>query len=202
MNSLGQLLRREVNPLLAAIVCAAVLVGSLMLMIQGRAAILREGSEIVLKVAPVDPRDLMRGDYVILRYDAISRVDGSLLLEAWPDHDSYVPLWLTLETGEDGLGQISAVTMDKPETAPADAVYLKSEPVLLRAENHPKTGSMTLSLKFGIERYYVPEGEGLEIEAARNQGRTTVAIRVSENGTAQIARLMIDGETLYEEPLY
>ena len=202
MKALGRLLRREVNPLLAALICTAVLIGTLAVMIQGRAAVLREGREIVLKVAPVDPRDLMRGDYVTLRYDAMSRVDGSQLLEVWPDHDSYVPLWLSLETGEDGLDQMVAVTLEKPETVPANAVHLKSEPVLLRADSHPKTGSMTLSLKFGIERYYVPEGEGLEIEAARNQGRTTVAIRVAENGTAQIARLMIDGETLYQEPLY
>jgi hypothetical protein len=40
----------------------------------------------------------------------------------------------------------------------------------------------------------VPEGEGLEIEKARNEGRTTVAIRVSDAGVAQIARLMIDGK--------
>ena len=59
-----------------------------------------------------------------------------------------------------------------------------------------------LSLRFGIERYYVPEGEGLLIEDARNEGRTTVAIRVSASGEPQIARLMIDGETLYSEPLY
>jgi uncharacterized membrane-anchored protein len=83
-----------------------------------------------------------------------------------------------------------------------DAVYLRSDPVRLRGEDNPRTGKMTLSLTFGIERYYVPEGEGLEIEAARNEGRTTVAIRVSEAGVAQIARLMIDGKTLYEEPLY
>ena len=63
MSTLGGLLRRELNPLLAAIICSVVLVGTLVLMIQGRAAILREGTEIVLKTAPVDPRDLMRGDY-------------------------------------------------------------------------------------------------------------------------------------------
>jgi uncharacterized membrane-anchored protein len=202
MSTLGGLLRRELNPLMAAIICSVVLVGTLVLMIQGRAAILREGTEIVLKTAPVDPRDLMRGDYVRLRYEAISSVNGALLEEVWPEQDSFLPLWLTLAPGEDGLGQIRAVTLEKPENASVDAVYLRSDPVRLRGEDNPRTGSMTLALTFGIERYYVPEGEGLEIEAARNEGRTTVAIRVSEAGVAQIARLMIDGKTLYEEPLY
>jgi uncharacterized membrane-anchored protein len=35
---------------------------------------LRTGEEVLLKTLPVDPRDLFRGDYVILRYD-VSRVD-------------------------------------------------------------------------------------------------------------------------------
>ena len=38
-------------------------------MIEGRASILRSGTEVLLKTAPVDPRDLLRGDYVILTYD-------------------------------------------------------------------------------------------------------------------------------------
>jgi uncharacterized membrane-anchored protein len=37
-------------------------------MIESRAAILRDGTEIVLQVEPIDPRDLMRGDYVRLQY--------------------------------------------------------------------------------------------------------------------------------------
>ena len=38
-------------------------------MIAGRAAILRDGREVLLKVEPVDPRDLLRGDYVVLTYE-------------------------------------------------------------------------------------------------------------------------------------
>lgn len=79
MSMLDRLLRRELNPLLAAIVCSVVLVGSLVVMIQGRAAILRDGTEIVLKTEPVDPRDLMRGDYVRLGYTDISSIDKGLI---------------------------------------------------------------------------------------------------------------------------
>jgi uncharacterized membrane-anchored protein len=79
---------------------------------------------------------------------------------------------------------------------------LKSKPVrMLLAEPSGRNNAGSHS-HFGIERYYVPEGEGLEIEKARNEGRTTVAVRMSDDGEPQIARLMIDGETLYEEPLY
>ncbi|EAB6717932.1 hypothetical protein DUP91_26775, partial [Salmonella enterica subsp. enterica] len=43
-------------------------VGFLGWMIQGRAAILRDGREVLLRVQPVDPRDLLRGDYVVMSY--------------------------------------------------------------------------------------------------------------------------------------
>src|SRR5688500_14903150 len=38
---------------------------------------LRSGTEILLETAPVDPRDLLRGDFVILNYK-ISTIDGTL----------------------------------------------------------------------------------------------------------------------------
>ena len=202
MNALGQLLRREVNPVLAGIVSAVVLVGVLVFMIQGRVAILRDGTEIVLRTAPVDPRDLMRGDYVQLRYEDISVVDASLFAGDWPEQDSFVPLWLTLEAGEAGLATVKSVSLEKPDSVNTKSVYLKSKPVMLYGADRERLKTVSFSLTFGIERYYVPEGEGLEIEQARNQKRTTVAIRVSKGGQAQIMRLMIDGETLYEEPLY
>lgn len=202
MKALGQLLRREIHPVLALLVATIVLVGLPGWMILDRAAILREGTEIVLKTAPVDPRDLMRGDYVRLRYEAISSVDGSLFEGDLPAHDRPVKLWLTLHPGEDGLAAVKAVSVNKPVDRAPEEVFLRSKPSRWTRSGSSQAVAGQLSLRFGIERYYVPEGEGLEIEAARNAERTTVAVRISEKGEAQIARIMIDGEALYEEPLY
>jgi len=202
MMDLGQMLRRKLNPVLAAGLSILVLIGTLSTMLLGRAAILRDGSEIILRSAPVDPRDLMRGDYVQLRYESVSQVDGALFSGIWPEQDRFMPLWLTLETGEDGLATVKSISLDKPDDGTADTVYLKSKPVKLSGDDANRFRHMIISLTFGIERYYVPEGEGRDIEDARNAGRTTVAVRVSADGQPQIARLMIDGVTLYEEPLY
>src|SRR5262245_39653295 len=43
-------------------------------MIVDRQAVLNTGRVVTLKVAPVDPRDIFRGDYVILSYE-ISRLE-------------------------------------------------------------------------------------------------------------------------------
>lgn len=195
-------LRAPLNPAIAALVSACVLIGTLAVMIESRASILRHGEEIVLKTAPVDPRDLMRGDYVRLRYEDISTVDIAVITGQWPEKDRMAPLWLTLVAGEDGLADVIEVSTERPSTRAEGEVVLKSKPERLRAASKSGARTGSYNLTFGIERYYVPEGEGLEIEKARNQERTTVAVRVSEDGEAQIARLMIDGETLYAEPLY
>lgn len=202
MMKFGHMLRRRINPLLAGLVSAAVLVGTLALAIERRAAILRDGREVVLKTEPVDPRDLMRGDYVRLNYKDVSSIEKQLVVGAWPVQDTTTPVWLILAPGSDGVFAAKAASFSRPDQVSADEVVLKSLPARISVAQ-PTGGLNSIGrLSFGIERYYVPEGEGLEIEKARNDGRTTVAIRVSENGEPQIARLMIDGETLYQEPLY
>ena len=55
--------------LLAACLVALGELGFLSWVIAGRAAILRNGQEVVLSVEPVDPRDLLRGDYVRFGYE-------------------------------------------------------------------------------------------------------------------------------------
>ncbi|MCY0147062.1 GDYXXLXY domain-containing protein [Hoeflea sp. G2-23] len=202
MTGLASTLRRPLNPVIAGILCAVFMIGSLAMMIQSRASILRDGTEIILKTEPIDPRDLMRGDYVRLQYDEISRPERALFSGDWPQQDRYAPLWLTLAVGEDGAATVTAISLERPVDAGKGTVLLRSDPVMLSADAGNQISQGQFALKFGIERYYVPEGEGLEIESARNAGRATAAIRVSKRGVAQIARLMIDGETLYQEPLY
>ena len=81
--------------IVAAIVVALAQVGFLGWLIAGRAAILRDGQEIVLKVEPVDPRDLLRGDYVRLGYEIssipVSRISNVPADRTWTDaSDLYV----------------------------------------------------------------------------------------------------------------
>ena len=48
-------------------------------MITDRARILRGGTEVKLLTRPIDPRDLLRGDYVVLGYDISQLPTGALL---------------------------------------------------------------------------------------------------------------------------
>jgi uncharacterized membrane-anchored protein len=203
MSAVLDRLRAPLNPVVAGVVCGLFLLGTLAVMIESRASILRDGVEVILKSEPIDPRDLMRGDYVRLGYGGgISVVEEDLVTGDWPERDTVQPIWVVLSAGEDGLHTAREVRFSRPVEVEEGDVVMRSLPVRIRVAGNGRQTSVIDPPRFGIERYYVPEGEGLEIEKARNEGRTTVAVRVSEAGDPQIARLMIDGETLYKEPLY
>jgi len=60
----------------------------------------------------------------------------------------------------------------------------------------------TLQVRYGIERYFVPEGEGRNLEDARNRRKLTIVAAVVPTGRAAIKRLLIDGEPVYDEPWF
>ena len=181
-----------------ALVVALVQTSILGYMIEGRASILRSGTEVLLKTAPVDPRDLLRGDYVILTYD-ISNISTTSISGTRPKEGEVASLHVRLKPGADGFWTVSQASFD-PLAAEDGSVVLLSQPITMYGWEWENAGNLAVS--YGIERFYVPEGEGKPIEDGRNEGRVSVAARVSEDGHAQIRALMLDGEPLYEEPLY
>lgn len=167
--------------------------GFLLASIQQRADVLRNGTEIVLRTQPVDPRDLLRGDYVILGYD-ITRIALASVENAPDTVSRNQPIHVFVKPGSDGLATLSRASLDENATPNTDEIMLAGKAHLI--------GGTTLLVDYGIERYYVPEGEGLAIEDAQREQRVDAVIAVSESGTAQIKALRIDGEMIFEEPLY
>lgn len=183
---------------MVALMVAAAQTAILGYMIESRASVLRYGHEVLLKTAPIDPRDLLRGDYVVLTYE-VSRISKTLISGTKPGHGDEARLHVRLKPGADGFWTVSQASFD-PLLAEEGSVVLLTQPIKIYNWEWESAGSLTVS--YGIERYYVPEGEGKPIEDGRNQGRVSVAARVSDAGQAQIRALMLDGEPLYEEPLY
>ena len=59
-----------------------------------------------------------------------------------------------------------------------------------------------LTVQYGIDRYYLPEGEGRAIEADMRERPFAVLVAVGSDGTPQIKALMDGDKVLFEEPLY
>ena len=77
MNGFARFLSRVPRPALFAI-AAVIQLALIAAMVIDRASVLREGKEIALQTRPVDPRDFLRGDYVVLSYDISAIPAGEL----------------------------------------------------------------------------------------------------------------------------
>jgi uncharacterized membrane-anchored protein len=187
--------------IISALVLALVQIGFLSWIIAGRAAILRNGKEVLLKVEPIDPRDLLRGDYIILGY-AISRIPVKMIANVPADKFSSddTPIVVRLKKGADGYWQpITAWFGKAPTAAAADEADISghvAEGWDLRSEG------MTIAPVYGIERFYLPEGEGMDIQQDMRRRAFGIRIAVASDGTAQIKALLDGDKQLYEEPLY
>jgi uncharacterized membrane-anchored protein len=186
--------------LLAAALLAIAQIAFLSWMIAGRAAILRGGQDVLLKVEPIDPRDLLRGDYVRLGYE-IRNVPVKLVTNA-PAGEFLTgagPIIVRLGKDPDGYWRARSASLGEPQgQPPAGEVDIRG----MVSGGWTLGPEASFSADYGIDRFYVPEGEGRAIETDMRERPFGILAAVAGDGTAQIKALM-DGETkLYEEPLY
>lgn len=180
---------------LAALI-QVVLVG---LMVYDRVRVLREGSEVTLQTRPVDPRDLLRGDYVVLTYDITNLPAGDL--KDTPSQGRGTPVFVKLARKGDFYEAVSVHAAPVPV---ADGEVL----IRGRAIGGANCGSThrlfceRLHVNYGIERYFVPQDEGKAIERSRNEGQVSVVASVAPSGRAAIKRLLLGGKPVYDEPKF
>lgn len=121
------------------------------------------GTEVLLKTVPIDPRDLMRGDYVVLNYE-IAQLPRS-------DEYSYdETLYVTLKTDEKNIAHVLNISKQKPESG----LFLKG-----------RVGAGRRFVKYGIESYFVKEGTGKILEQDLRDG-TLVRVVIDKNGAAKV----------------
>jgi uncharacterized membrane-anchored protein len=180
--------------LLAAFLLQAAL---LAWMIIDRALLLKNGKEVRLAVVPVDPRDLLRGDYVILSYP-ISRI-ASDEVDGDDEFYYYEPIYVTIAEAPEGW---KATAIHR--TPPSGGIYLKGfvESYNTRETCKAAPTCSDYQIAYNLEQFFVPEGEGRELETLRNDQRMSVDVAVAGNGRSALKRLLVDGEVRYEEKLY
>jgi uncharacterized membrane-anchored protein len=192
---------------LAAILVALLQTGVIAYIIVNRAIHLAHGREIVLDVIPVDPRDLLRGDYVRLSYPA-SRLNGSIV--HLPEHpEDGMPIFVTLERqGQAPADKWVAVaaSTERPALPETDGkIVLRGD--LESWYLHDETGRAKLSagdhinVKYGIETYFIPEGTGAALERLTREGAVKTIVNVDGDGKAAIKGLIVDGER-HDETLF
>lgn len=190
---------------LAAVLVCLLQTGAIAALIVNRAMLLAHGREIVLGVTPVDPRDLLRGDFVRLNYE-VSRISASLMpLSArlytgrsifvtleWkgqPQDEKWVPVAASPEPPAAPEAENKIVlhgTLDWPWASLApDAAYR----------------DVAVQVKYGIESYFVPENTGSDLELATRTKAVKAVISVDRDGNAAIKGLIVNG-TRHDETLF
>jgi uncharacterized membrane-anchored protein len=194
MNNLARLLARMPRPIWFAL-AGLIQLGLIAAMVVDRARVLREGTEVTLQTRPVDPRDFLRGDYVVLSYDISTVPSGELKGKLPQNRQSYV--FVKLAPKDDGF--YASVS------AHLDPVPVGDKEVLIRGR---VTNSRwcdrcdNFDVRYGLEKFFVPQGEGRELERARNQRKLSIVAAVTPSGRAAIKRLLLDGKPVYDEPLF
>ncbi len=136
------------------------------------------GDEIRLKVRPVDPRDLLRGQYVVLNYD-ISNVD----VKNNTDFKRKDRVYVTLQK-EGEIYIFKEISTYKPTKSP----YIKGQVDYIRWNYGKDNDSKTLNIKYGIENLFTKEKEAREIEKRLAKGGIAV-IKLDKQGRAKVLRV-------------
>lgn len=125
--------------------------------------LLSNGTSVKLSLEPLDPRSMLQGDYVRLRYE-ITNPDS--LDERTNETYSQKKIQVVLKRGKDGLHHFARMY---------DGEVLQEDEVLI---NGITSGYGTIH--YGIESYFIPEGTGQEVQ---NESRYAY-VRISKNGNA------------------
>ncbi|WP_046247307.1 GDYXXLXY domain-containing protein [Hymenobacter terrenus] len=136
------------------------------------------GQHIILTSTPIDPRDLLYGDFVRLRYN-ISEAP----LHLW--HGDAAPrrrqgVFVLLAPGPDSISTTVGVYAKAPQPAPNQAVLRGWVTDVYRN---------SLTLRFNLERYYVPEASGLRLEKVGRVHPLRVRVSIAPWGQARIAHV-------------
>ena len=184
---------------------ALVLCGLILATVVQRAGILRSGQEARLEIVPVDPRDLFRGDYVVLTY-RIGTVDFPKDAMSSPFTRGQ-QVFVTLRPDGSNKSKAVAISAERPAVSGTDIVISgvvsspSTCPLNETGIRDCKLGSNAAGVRYGLESYFVPEGEGKKIELTPKALLEVVAA-IAPSGQAAIKRLLIDGKPVYDEPPY
>jgi uncharacterized membrane-anchored protein len=148
---------------------------------------LATGKVILLETVRVDPRDLLRGDYLILNYK-ISDVPTNLfsppVTKDLP-HDTKIYVALAPTTNQFYV----VVKASTNEFVPAaDEVLLKGRSVWLRWN----AATNSIHVEYGLERFYVAEGTG------NPTGKLTAQVVVPASGCGRLKEVFVDGKPYAE----
>ncbi len=184
------------SPRLALALLALLHTAVLAWMVVDRTILIKTGKEIVLPIQPVDPRDLFRGEYVRLGY-GVGQVPMRLIEGRPPERNA--AFYVTIEQQPDETWRPVRLTRDRPSNLGPRQIALRAR--AQRAFPSTLTESGTVFVRYGIESYFVEQGQGPRLETLARDKKLAALVAVDARGNAAIKGIYVDGKLEYSEPL-
>ncbi|QXZ08579.1 GDYXXLXY domain-containing protein [Comamonas sp. Y33R10-2] len=126
---------------------AALVFGAVNWDVRGKEQVIAHGQRILVPLVPVDPRSLMQGDYMALRFDLPPAVSEGL------EHISAPTAYVRAVVDGQGIATVQALVADRKQAGEGEVVLplkrLKGKWVLV------------------TDAYFFPEGQGTHFESGR-----------------------------------
>ena len=130
---------------------------------------------VVLATQLIDPFDLIRGQYINIRYEigTIPFINGAEIGDT---------VYVVLEESKDSISRYKSASLDKPSH---NDLFIKGEIKSVYSDK--------MSVEYGIEQYF------FERNARFNTRSLAVKIKLSDSGGARIVELLHDGKPIIIE---
>lgn len=148
------------------------------------------GTEIMLRINPVDPRDMLRGDYANFEYD-ISYLNPFYAFEEQIKNGDtiYVVLWKSGKYWS--AGRIQKSKPMEGELFIKGKVESGGTESKANQSSYPGYDTPMLHIVYGIEEYFIPEGKGQNFSFWDKESAAMVVI--DNNGNASLKSIYVDG---------
>ena len=178
--------------LIGALIAALLQTAALGSILYDRARLLAGGTEVTIRSAMRDPRDLFRGHYVVLNLD-VGLVTEEMLagMSSSPGEKVFVEL----KPDADGMWTIDRVHDTMPES-PAGPVVAGTI-----GSRVTRDGIEGYAVDLPFDRYFAPKVRALALERLGRDSKLAVILSVGKGGAAAIKGIVADGERIYDEPL-
>lgn len=153
-------------------------------------SVLVGGTYVLLRIVPLDPRDMLRGDYITFQYD-ISNIDPYYVRGRQIRNGDTVYVTLR-QSGK--YWKVQDVQKTKPTggdlfikgTVESGGTESNADPFSLQISD-----SSVLRVLYGIEQYFIPEGRGQGFSFWDKEVAAWVA--VDNDGNPVLKRIIVDG---------
>lgn len=165
------------------LIALAVQVAIIFAIIIYKSAILAGGAPVLLRLEPVDPRDLFRGDYMTIRYE-ISAVPKPYLNIA-NGETIFVPLRAD--------GKFMAADSYRITTVePSDGLFIRGRVISGGSQTGTDWDGGILRVAYGIEDYFFPEGLGSQANFWGQGAEPYAKVLISDSGSPVLQQLYVN----------